>query len=73
MSKYFQFLCSREERKWMEKQNKTVRQKRKKEDMARIRTLVGTPLDQLYPSYRTTELLASPFSCFGACRQCVQL
>jgi hypothetical protein len=25
----------------MEKQNKTVRQKRKKEDMARIRTLVG--------------------------------
>ena len=25
----------------MEKQNKTVRQKRKKEDLARIRTLVG--------------------------------
>lgn len=35
----------------MEKQNKTVRQKRKKEDMARIRTLVGTPLEQLYLSY----------------------
>ena len=34
-------LYSREERRWMEKQNKTVRQKRKKEDMARIRTLVG--------------------------------
>ena len=29
----------------MEKQNKTVRQKRKKEDMARIRTLVGIVAD----------------------------
>ena len=31
----------------MEKQNKTVRQKRKKEDMARIRTLVGIVADSL--------------------------
>lgn len=34
--------CSREERRWMEKQNKAARQRRKKEEMARIRTLVGT-------------------------------
>ncbi len=33
---------SREERKWIEKQNKVMRQKRKKEEVARIRTLVGT-------------------------------
>lgn len=33
---------SREERRWMDKQNKTVRQKRKKEEMARLRTLVDT-------------------------------
>lgn len=31
---------NREERKWIEKQNKIVRQKRKKEEMARIRQLV---------------------------------
>ena len=32
---------SREERRWMEKQNKAARQKRKKDEMARLRTLVG--------------------------------
>ncbi|KAJ9587209.1 hypothetical protein L9F63_019289, partial [Diploptera punctata] len=32
----------REERKWAEKQNKATRAKRKKEEMARIRTLVDT-------------------------------
>ena len=32
---------SREERKWIEKQNKAARQKRKKDEMARIRLLVG--------------------------------
>ena len=33
--------CSREERRWLEKQNKAERQQRKKEENARIRTLVG--------------------------------
>lgn len=32
----------REERKWIEKQNKAARVKRKKEEMARIRSLVDT-------------------------------
>jgi DnaJ family protein C protein 2 len=32
----------REERKWIEKQNKAARAKRKKEEMARIRSLVDT-------------------------------
>jgi hypothetical protein len=32
----------REERKWIEKQNKAARAKRKKEEMARIRNLVDT-------------------------------
>ena len=36
------YACSREERRWMEKQNKAARQRRKKEEMTRIRTLVGT-------------------------------
>jgi len=35
------FLCSREERRWIEKQNKAARQKLKKEEVARIRQLVG--------------------------------
>nr|CAD7394762.1 unnamed protein product [Timema cristinae] len=33
---------SREERRWIEKQNKVTRARRKKEEMARIRTLVDT-------------------------------
>jgi DnaJ family protein C protein 2 len=32
----------REERKWIEKQNKAARAKRKKEEMTRIRSLVDT-------------------------------
>ena len=35
------FLGSREERRWIEKQNKAARQKLKKEEVARIRQLVG--------------------------------
>lgn len=34
-------LCSRDERRWIEKQNKSVRQKKKKEEVTRLRTLVG--------------------------------
>jgi len=33
--------CSREERRWIEKQNKAARQKLKKEEISRIRQLVG--------------------------------
>ena len=33
-------FCSREERRWIEKQNKAVRLKKKKEEMGRIRQLV---------------------------------
>lgn len=34
--------CSRDERRWIEKQNRASRAQRKKEEMNRIRTLVGT-------------------------------
>ena len=34
-------LTSRDERRWIQKQNKAARQKRKKEEMGRIRALVG--------------------------------
>lgn len=37
---HWNFSFRREERKWIEKQNKAVRAKRKKEEMARIRNLV---------------------------------
>lgn len=37
----YDVMSSREERRWMEKQNKAARQKRKKEEMLRIRSLVG--------------------------------
>lgn len=33
--------CSREERRWIERQNKAARQKLKKEEISRIRQLVG--------------------------------
>lgn len=41
----------------MDKQNKTVRQKRKKEEMARLRTLVGMCVHQVCPlcRYMTTS------------------
>lgn len=35
-------VCSRDERRWIEKQNRASRAQRKKEEMNRIRTLVGT-------------------------------
>ena len=41
VSKFFQLFVSRDERRWMEKQNRAMRQKRKKEETARLRTLVG--------------------------------
>lgn len=43
---FFFFLssCSRDERRWIEKQNRASRAQRKKEEMNRIRTLVGTVL-----------------------------
>lgn len=34
-------ICSRDERRWIEKQNRAARALRKKEEMNRIRTLVG--------------------------------
>ena len=34
-------MQSRDERRWMEKQNRAMRQKRKKEETTRLRTLVG--------------------------------
>jgi len=34
-------VASRDERRWIEKQNKAARQKRKKEEIARLRQLVG--------------------------------
>lgn len=34
-------LFSREERRWMERENKTKRQKKKKDELQRIRNLVG--------------------------------
>ena len=41
-SKYLHlFFFSRDERRWMEKENRHMRQKRKKDEIARIRTLVG--------------------------------
>lgn len=38
------FSHSRDERRWIEKQNRASRAQRKKEEMNRIRTLVGTEL-----------------------------
>lgn len=39
---------NREERRWIERQNKAARQSRKKEDAARIRLLVGQLQMHLY-------------------------
>ncbi len=38
-------FASREERRWMEKQNRRKRQSKKKEELARIRLLVGKILE----------------------------
>ena len=56
----------------MEKQNKTVRQKRKKEDMARIRTLVGT---DCFSYCLIIMKVTKELNChlFVVCRQCLQL
>lgn len=40
--------CSRDERRWIEKQNRASRAQRKKEEMNRIRTLVGTVSEQAH-------------------------
>ena len=44
---------NREERRWIERQNKAARQTRKKEDAARIRLLVG----ELFCSVKTLSFL----------------
>ena len=44
---YFDCIHSREERRWLEKQNKAARQKRKKEEVSRMRTLVGIYMHML--------------------------
>lgn len=38
----FSLSYSRDERRWIEKQNRGARAQRKKEEMNRLRTLVGT-------------------------------
>jgi len=41
LSDFFQMeFCSREERRWIEKQNKAERARRKKEEMSRLRSIV---------------------------------
>ena len=67
---------SREERRWMEKQNKTTRQKRKKDEMTRIRTLVGTVFVycmNLIPWHTLSLSLPLSFPPSLVYRQCLQL
>ena len=40
LSFFLSFFLSREERRWIEKQNKAERARRKKEEMSRLRSLV---------------------------------
>ena len=51
----FAASCSREERRWIEKQNKAVRLKKKKEEVTRLRTLVGGCWEGFRDSMNHTE------------------
>lgn len=48
----FTLSFSRDERRWIEKQNRASRAQRKKEEMNRIRTLVGTELTHYKMQYK---------------------
>ena len=59
----FDDLFSREERRWIEKQNKAARLKRKKEETARIRTLVGKYTNALIYWFDINETTAWKVFC----------
>lgn len=56
------FSCSRDERRWIEKQNRASRAQRKKEEMNRIRTLVGTELTRYKMKYKVKPQLNKGFA-----------
>lgn len=61
-------LCSRDERRWIEKQNRAARALRKKEEMNRIRILVG---EHTNCSCKRDLLTNSRKALFFFCTQCV--